>query len=140
MPFFFLLIRFRRSGWDGEVQGAGGGGSFGTKLFFFFSFPCLLAFPSFLDAPPLSFFSPSTLPLSHCPAPPPFSLYTFHLSCPPPPPCSFSSLHPHLPLPPQDTLSTFRMPLRVPPGMWETSLLLSTLPSSLTQVGTPLIL
>lgn len=41
---------------------------------------------------------------------------------------------------PQDTLSTFRMPLRVPCGMWETSLLPSTLPSSLTQVGTPLIL
>lgn len=96
-----------------------------------------LLFPSFLD-PPL-FFSPLHflfLTASPCSSSSP---YTFHLS---PPSSSSFSLNPvpYLPLPPQDTLSTFRMPLRVPPGTWETSLSPSTLPSSLTQVGTPLIL
>ena len=70
VPFFFfpwdfwVLLkgneRFRRSGWDGEMQGAGGGGSFGTKLFFFFfSLPACFSFfswcSSFLLFPHLPF-------------------------------------------------------------------------------------
>lgn len=103
----------------GEVQGAGGS-SFDVN-FFFSSFPQPPCFP-FFACPILSSFP--FLPIL-----PLFLIPSISLS-------PFS-----LPLKsPQDTLSTFRTPLRIPPGIWEPSLLLSTLPSSLIQVGTPLIL